>query len=175
MSSVAQDVRRRIETRTVRVGVVGLGYVGRVRPQRLAQALYASSIQTVVPVSSPRVAEMVKLLRESPSLDVMGLLHAQGAQVTDTDPFVPSLSARAWRGGDDLTSVSLDTVPLASFDCVAILTDHSAIDYAAIAEGATLVVDSRNAVKRKHPHVFRLGAPATPASHAVTETAEEAA
>ena len=49
---------------------------------------------------------------------------------------------------------------LGSFDCVVILTDHSVLDYNAIAEGADLVVDSRNAIKRHAPHVFRLGAPA---------------
>ena len=41
-----------------------------------------------------------------------------------------------------------------------IVTDHTAFDYDAIVDGCDLVVDSRNAVKRRAPHVFRLGAPA---------------
>jgi UDP-N-acetyl-D-mannosaminuronate dehydrogenase len=48
---------------------------------------------------------------------------------------------------------------LASFDCVAILTDHQSIDYASVADSAPLVVDTRNAIKIRRPHVYRLGAP----------------
>jgi UDP-N-acetyl-D-mannosaminuronate dehydrogenase len=66
---------------------------------------------------------------------------------------------------------------LAGVDCVAILTDHSSIDYASIAAAAPLVVDSRNAIKSRHPHVFRLGAPTVggPAVTAGLRSGEEAA
>ena len=90
----------------------------------------------------------------------MTLLLQKGARVSYSDPFVPTLPARAWHGGQDLASVALDPATLADVDCVAILTDHSAIDYTWLAAAAPLVVDSRNAVKERHPHVFRLGAPA---------------
>jgi UDP-N-acetyl-D-glucosamine dehydrogenase len=98
-------------------------------------------------------------IRESPALDVMGMLHQKGVRLSYTDPFVPRLPALACAGGHDLESVSLDPATLASVDAVAILTDHTAFDYDAIVEAAPLVVDTRNAVKRQHPHVFRLGAP----------------
>ena len=98
-------------------------------------------------------------IRESPSLDVMSLLAQKGARVSYTDPFVPALPARAWHGTVDLESVELTPAVLDEVDCVAILTDHSSIDYASIAAAAPLVVDSRNAIKSRHPHVFRLGAP----------------
>ena len=68
-------------------------------------------------------------MRESPALDVMGLLHQQGAQLCYADPHVPALRGRAWLGGYDLESVTLDAATLAGVDCVAILTDHSAFDY----------------------------------------------
>jgi hypothetical protein len=42
---------------------------------------------------------------------------------------------------------------------VAILTEHSAFDYDAIVAAAPLIVDTRNAIKQMHPHVFKLGAP----------------
>jgi hypothetical protein len=42
---------------------------------------------------------------------------------------------------------------------VAILTDHSAIDYDALVAQASIVIDTRNAIKGTYPHVFRLGAP----------------
>src|SRR5438552_3572360 len=41
-------------------------------------------------------------IRESPALDVMGLLHDKGVQLSYADPFVPRLQGRAWRGGYDL-------------------------------------------------------------------------
>ena len=114
-------------------------------------------------------------IRESPSLDVMSLLRQKGAEVSYADPFVPALSARAWHGGEDLASVPVDPASIASFDCVAILTDHASVDYESIADAASLVVDSRNAVKQRRPHVFRLGAPATAEGAAATDNAEAAA
>jgi UDP-N-acetyl-D-glucosamine dehydrogenase len=98
-------------------------------------------------------------IRESPALDVMGVLHARGARVAYTDPHVPRLEARAWAGGVELAAVPLTPAALAAVDCVVILTDHSAFDYTAIVSGADLVVDTRNAVKTPAPHVYRIGAP----------------
>ncbi|HWC17283.1 MAG TPA: nucleotide sugar dehydrogenase, partial [Terriglobales bacterium] len=40
-------------------------------------------------------------IRESPSLDVMGLLHQKGARLSYADPHVPALAGRAWPGGYD--------------------------------------------------------------------------
>ena len=99
-------------------------------------------------------------IRESPALDVMGVLRGRGAIVSYTDPYVPHLTARAWAGDRDLASVPITPESLAAADCVVIVTDHAAFDYEAIVDGCDLLVDSRNAVKRRAPHVFRLGAPA---------------
>ena len=98
-------------------------------------------------------------MRESPALDVMGLLHEKGARLCYADPYVPALAARAWLGGYDLASVSIDAATLAGVDCVAILTDHRAFDYDAIVAGAPIIVDTRHAIKQAHAHVFKLGAP----------------
>jgi UDP-N-acetyl-D-glucosamine dehydrogenase len=98
-------------------------------------------------------------MRESPSLDVMHMLQQRGAEISYIDPFVPKLHPA--HGGFDLESIDpLDARTLASFDCVAILTDHTVFDYAAIVEHSDLVVDTRNAVKQRAANVFRLGAPA---------------
>jgi len=80
-------------------------------------------------------------IRESPALDVIDMLHDKGAVVSYHDPFVGKLS-RSW--------VEAESVPLEnleSYDCVAVLTDHSAIDYRRIVEESRLVVDTRNATK----------------------------
>jgi UDP-N-acetyl-D-glucosamine dehydrogenase len=99
-------------------------------------------------------------MRESPALDVMGLLHQRGARLSYADPFVPALSGRSWLGGYDLSAVAMDRATLAAADCVAILTDHRAFDYDVIVAHAPLIVDTRNAIKDAHPNVYKLGAPA---------------
>jgi UDP-N-acetyl-D-glucosamine dehydrogenase len=98
-------------------------------------------------------------MRESPALDVMGVLQQRGARVSYHDPYVPALAGRDWPGGRDLTSVALTTEALAACDCAVIVTDHKAFDYAAIVRHVPLLVDSRNAVKTAHKHVFKIGAP----------------
>jgi len=105
-------------------------------------------------------------VRESPALDVMGLLHQQGARVCYADPYVPTLPARSWLGGHELESLPLDASTLAGIDCVAILTDHRSFDYDTLVAAAPLIVDTRNAIKQTHPHVFKLGAPQP--AHAAT-------
>ena len=77
-------------------------------------------------------------LRESPALKLIELLRDEGAEVSYHDPHVPELPEYA------LSSADLDG-SIGVLDCVAIVTAHSGIDYAALAEKAQLVVDFRNA------------------------------
>ena len=94
-------------------------------------------------------------LRESPALDVIGLLDKKGACVSYHDPYVPHLQHDGW---------SLDSVPdlmraVKTADCVVIVTNHSSYDYPAILAAAGLVVDTRNALGaagRDNPKVSRL-------------------
>ena len=98
-------------------------------------------------------------MRESPALDIMGLLHAKGAHVSYADPYVPEVHGREWAGGIDLQAVDLTRGSIGQYDCVVIATEHKAFDYAALVAEAELIVDTRNAIKESHPHVFKLGAP----------------
>jgi len=98
-------------------------------------------------------------VRESPALDVMGLLHDKGATVAYADPHVPEVHGREWSGRLDIKAVELSRGSIGRYDCVIIITDHKAFDYAAIVAEADVVVDTRNAIKKTYPHVFRLGAP----------------
>ena len=98
-------------------------------------------------------------VRESPALDVMGLLHDKGATVAYADPHVPEVHSREWSGRLDIKAVELSRGSIGRYDCVVIITDHKAFDYAAIVAEADVVVDTRNAIKKTYPHVFRLGAP----------------
>ena len=98
-------------------------------------------------------------MRESPALDVMAVLHQKGARLSYHDPYVPSLAGRDWPGAVDLASVALTPSVLRAADCVAIITDHKSFDYDAIIKHSPLIVDSRNAIKGEHKHLFKLGAP----------------
>jgi UDP-N-acetyl-D-glucosamine dehydrogenase len=98
-------------------------------------------------------------MRESPALDVMGLLHAKGATVDYADPYVPEVHGREWTGRVDVKAVELTRTAIGQYDCVVIVTDHTAFDYEALVAEADVIVDTRNAIKAPHPHVFRLGAP----------------
>jgi UDP-N-acetyl-D-glucosamine dehydrogenase len=81
-------------------------------------------------------------VRESPALDIILLLQRQGAHVTYSDPHVPSIKL----DGRELRSE--DAIAMAGeADCVVVVTDHAAFDYPAIAQRATLIVDTRNALK----------------------------
>jgi UDP-N-acetyl-D-glucosamine dehydrogenase len=109
-------------------------------------------------------------VRESPALDVMHLLQQKGALVEYSDPYVASLPASSWPGERALRSVEMTAEALRGYDCVVVVTDHRAFDYRQMVTSARLIVDSRNAIGARAPHVFRLGAPcnATPAVEVVS-------
>ena len=86
-------------------------------------------------------------IRESPALEIVEMLERKGARVSYADPFTPQLGV----GGLKLTAVDPTPETIAAADCVLILTNHSSFDYAAIAEHAVLVVDTRNALKAYRP------------------------
>jgi UDP-N-acetyl-D-glucosamine dehydrogenase len=85
--------------------------------------------------------------RETPAAEIIELLAARGARVSYHDPLVPEFpNMRDYQF--DMTSVPLDESTLRSADCVLIVTDHEITDWNAIAEHASLVVDTRNAMQR---------------------------
>lgn len=83
-------------------------------------------------------------LRESPALTVIDLLRVAGANVAYNDPFFPRVGTGRHY---DLQMESTPLEHLDRFDCVLIITDHSAYDYAAIVDASRLVIDSRNATR----------------------------
>ncbi len=81
-------------------------------------------------------------LRESPALDVIGLLMAKGAVVEYHDPFIPVLKHDSW----EKKSVADLKKAVKEMDCVVIVTNHSQYDYKMILDNAALIVDTRNAL-----------------------------
>jgi UDP-N-acetyl-D-glucosamine dehydrogenase len=82
----------------------------------------------------------------------MQLLMERGAHLDYNDPYFPALHKMRHYDYSAMRSVNLSAAALASYDCVLIATDHSAYDYAAIVEGAQLVVDTRNATRAVTQH-----------------------
>ena len=82
-------------------------------------------------------------IRESPALEIIELLARRGGQIAYADPFIPQLALE----GLKLSAVEPTGDTVAAADCVLILTNHSRFDYGTIAARASLVVDTRNAMK----------------------------
>jgi UDP-N-acetyl-D-glucosamine dehydrogenase len=85
-------------------------------------------------------------LRESPALDVIGLLEQKGAVVDYHDPYVPVIRADGHHMLKEMHSVSDLMEAVKAADCVVIITDHKVYDYPGILEAANCVVDTRNAL-----------------------------
>jgi UDP-N-acetyl-D-glucosamine dehydrogenase len=81
-------------------------------------------------------------IRESPALDVIGLIRQKGAKVSYHDPYIPEIKHDDW----DMVSVSDVSEAARAADCVVIITDHRSYDYMALLESSTLIVDTRNAL-----------------------------
>ena len=75
-------------------------------------------------------------VRESPAEKIVELLRTGGADVAYHDPHVPEF--------EGLRSVPLEPE---GYDCVAIVTAHSSIDYGDVVRRGKVIVDFRNATK----------------------------
>ena len=94
-------------------------------------------------------------LRESPAFDVIHLLQETGALVSYYDPFVPEVDYEFVR----MNSEKDLAAAVEKADLVAIITNHSKVDYNLVFEKAQLIFDARNALKniaKKSPQVFKL-------------------
>jgi UDP-N-acetyl-D-glucosamine dehydrogenase len=83
-------------------------------------------------------------LRESPALDIIRLLELQGAHVEYHDPHVASYL----EDGKTIHSVPLTVEEVKAADCVMVVTDHTAVDYAMVKKHAKRVVDTRHVMPR---------------------------
>nr|WP_281292418.1 nucleotide sugar dehydrogenase [Terriglobus albidus] len=83
-------------------------------------------------------------LRESPSLPIYEMLEKKGAEVRYNDPYFPRVGSgrKYWLNTESAPLENLD-----QYDCVVIVTDHSAYDFEKIVAESRLVVDTRNATR----------------------------
>ena len=81
-------------------------------------------------------------VRESPALDVIGLLQQNGSMVNYHDPHIPEIH----HYDINMSSVKDLMKEVKGSDCVVIITNHSLYDYQAIFNEAQCIMDARNAL-----------------------------
>ncbi|MEN6483202.1 MAG: nucleotide sugar dehydrogenase [Anaerolineaceae bacterium] len=94
-------------------------------------------------------------LRESPALDVIGLLRNKGGLVNYHDPYIPHIVHDGWTLDSDQDLEGA----IRAADCVVIVTNHKVYDYGKILQLSHLIVDTRNALGaagKNNPKVVRL-------------------
>jgi UDP-N-acetyl-D-glucosamine dehydrogenase len=123
------------------------GKVNRAQPAYCVDRIARALNEAEKPVKGSRVLLLgvsykagVGDIRESPALEIAGLLGGLGAEVSYHDPFVPELR------DFDLASVDLDE-GLRSADVAAIVTAHPGIDYEAVVAAAPLTIDFRGVTR----------------------------
>ncbi|MBN1438924.1 MAG: nucleotide sugar dehydrogenase [Anaerolineales bacterium] len=118
---------------------------------RNRKAINGSRILVLGVAYKPNVSD----LRESPALDVIGLLRQKGAVVDYHDPYVAEVRHDSFQ----MKSVTDLEGAVQQSDCVVITTDHDAYPWKKILELSRLVVDTRNALGaagRASPKVVHL-------------------
>ena len=80
------------------------------------------------------------------------MLRAQGANVVYHDSFVPEVTfdhAYTIGDGEPLYNQELTDDLIKNSDCVVICTEHSDVDYGRVCNLASVIVDTRNALKEE--------------------------
>ncbi len=87
-------------------------------------------------------------MRESPTFELLDRFQALGAEVSYHDPHVPEIGTTRehakWQG---VKSLAWSEEMIRQQDAVVIATHHKAFDLQALASWATLIIDTRNAMK----------------------------
>ena len=115
--------------------------MGKVREglNRLGRAVNGSRVLVLGVAYKPDIDDV----RESPAVDIIHLLEADGARVSYHDPYVPRLE----EDGSVWESVSLTDELLQDMDAAVIVTNHSNVEYGKVLSLTPMVVDTRNATR----------------------------
>jgi UDP-N-acetyl-D-glucosamine dehydrogenase len=82
-------------------------------------------------------------IRESPALDIIGLLQRKGAEVVYHDPLVEADHHELAH----VRGIKLTPEEVSSCDCAAIVTGHQGVDYRMVLKHIPVLVDTRNVLK----------------------------
>jgi len=106
---------------------------------RYKKAINGSKVLLIGVTYKPNISD----LRESPAIDITHLLLEKGAEVSYYDPYVPEID----QDGLLMQSEKELQAAVEKADCVAIITNHTKIDYAMVLEKSKVIFDARNALK----------------------------
>ncbi len=127
------------------------GEINTSMPQRVVERLAEALNEHAKPLRGSRVCVLgvaykkdVDDPRESPAFPILEMLQRRGVVLSYNDPHVPELP-RMRHHDIRMSSQELTEQFVRSQDCLLIITDHSAYDYAWLVKHAALVVDTRNA------------------------------
>lgn len=81
--------------------------------------------------------------RESPAIKIMEILRSKGAEVSYSDPHIPTFP-KMRDHKFDLQSLELNKETLSSFDATILATEHDAFQKDTISTNTTLLIDCRN-------------------------------
>ena len=93
-------------------------------------------------------------MRESPSVEIMELIEAKGAEIAYSDPHVPTFP-KMREHSFNLSSETLSAENLATFDAVVLATDHDRFDFEHIKLHAKLIIDSRGKYREPTAHIVK--------------------
>jgi len=137
------------------------GEVNRAMPEYVVGKLSSALNDRGKPLKGSRILILgiaykknVDDMRESPSVEIMELIRAAGAELEYSDPHVP-VFPRMREHKFDLASVSLSPEMLAGYDAVVLTTDHAKFDYKMIRAHAALIVDSRGVYREAADNVVK--------------------
>ena len=111
---------------------------------RLGKGLKGSAILLVGLAYKKNVSDT----RESPALLLLRKLMEAGADVEYYDPHVPMVpTTREYQDLKGIQSLSEESLTSKTFDAALVCTDHDCIDYEALFEACSVIVDTRNATR----------------------------
>lgn len=105
------------------------------------KALNGSKVLVIGIAYKPNVADP----RESPALKIIPELEKLGAKIEYHDPYINEIKI----GNKIHSSTVLTEEIVRSSDCVLIVTDHDNINYNLLYSNAQLIVDTRNALRKR--------------------------
>ncbi|MBW9113280.1 nucleotide sugar dehydrogenase [Rhizobium cauense] len=122
-----------------------VGKLAEALDMRAGKALSRSRVLVLGLAYKKNVAD----IRESPSLRLMEIIEERGGRADYHDPHVDEIPpTREYQHLKGRKSVNLTRGALQSYDAVLVATDHDRLDYAAIADVAPLIIDTRNVFAR---------------------------
>jgi len=127
------------------------GEINEAMPAFIVRTIQDALAARNIPLASARILLLgiaykrdIDDLRESPSLTIFQQLREVGATVAYNDPFFPTVGAGRHYS---LQTHSTPLKQIPSFDCVVLLTDHSAYDIPTLVAASSLFIDTRNATR----------------------------